>query len=124
MTPRYGTALATLLPSPYWRGRPMRRLLRILGVVFALISTGFVTDAGAAPTDCLGAGGPACSSPPPRAEVTFFGQESHDWFEVSPPFVLDRSQSDSEGSGRGLVDLPHGRLKAHPTGAPAAPQFA
>src|SRR5438105_7530958 len=101
----------------------MRTLLRIVGIAIALISTGFVTNAGSAPTDCVGAGGPACSSPPPRAQVTFFGAETHDWHEDSPPFVLDRSQSDSEGSGRGVVDLPHGLLKAHATGAPAAPQF-
>jgi hypothetical protein len=101
----------------------MRTVLRIIGVVLALISTGFVTNAGSTPTDCIGGGGLACSSPPPYAEVTFFGQETHDWFETSPPYVLDRSQTDSEGSGRGVVDLGHGLLKAHATGAPAAPQF-
>ena len=46
------------------------------------------------------------------AEVTFFGQQTVDEFQLTPPFVLDLSHSDTQGSGRGVADLPHGLLRA------------
>ena len=57
------------------------------------------------------------------AEVTFFGASSHDIFQLTPPFVLDQSLQDSQGSGRGVVDLTTGVLRAGATAAADGLQF-
>jgi len=65
-----------------------------------------------------------CPGGPPYAEVTFFGATDHDIFQMSPPFILDQSFSDSNGSGRGIASLPSGQLKATATADPASTGFS
>jgi hypothetical protein len=57
------------------------------------------------------------------AEVTFFGQQTVDQFQLTPPFVLDLSHSDTLGSGRGVVDLPLGLLRATASATVDSTQF-
>jgi hypothetical protein len=57
------------------------------------------------------------------AEVTFFGQQTVDQFQTTPPFILDLSHGDSQGSGRGIADLPDGLLKAQSTASADSTQF-
>jgi hypothetical protein len=57
------------------------------------------------------------------AEVTFFGQQTVDQFQLTPPFILDLSHSDAQGSGRGVADLPDGLLRALSSAAADSTQF-
>jgi PEP-CTERM motif-containing protein len=91
--------------------RAMKKGLCLVAVTVLV----YASRASAVPVDCTAGGGPACSAGPPKAEVTFHGQTSHDWQEASPPYVLDVSQTDTNGSGRGVVDLGAGTLKATTT---------
>jgi hypothetical protein len=57
------------------------------------------------------------------ARVSFAYGQIFDFFQDSPPFILDQSLSNERGSGRGYVNLSTGELKANATAAAGAPQL-
>jgi len=102
----------------------MKTPFRMFCFVTLALSLFAATKAAAITLPECGAGGPCGGTANPiYAEDTFYGAANHDIFVVSPPFVIDQSLNDAAGSGRGIVDLSTGILKASATAASSSPQF-